>query len=122
VVASLLFDTNIVIDILAGVPDARRQYESCTEPAMSIITWMEVMVGVQPEEEEKILRFLATFIRFPLSLEIATKAIEVRRTSRLKLPDAIIFATALVEGRVLLTRNTRDFEPDAPNIRIPYRL
>ncbi len=118
----VIFDTNILIDILAGVPAARIEYESAEDRAISVVTWMEVMVGVKPEEEAKILRFLATFIQFPLSSAIAHKAVEVRRTSRQKLPDAIILATALVEGHLLLTRNTRDFQEDTSTVRIPYRL
>ena len=46
----------------------------------------------------------------------------VRYVCELKLPDAIIFATADVEGRLLVTRNTRDFSPDDPGVRVPYRI
>ncbi len=118
----MLFDTNIVIVILAGVPAARIEYESAEDRAISVVTWMEVMVGVKPEEEAKVLSFLATFIQFPLSSAIAEKAVEIRRTSHQKLPDAVILATAMVEGRTLLTRNTRDFQEDTATVRIPYRL
>jgi predicted nucleic acid-binding protein len=121
-VVAVLFDTNIVIDILAGVPAARIEYESAEDRAISVVTWMEVMVGVKPEEEAKVLSFLATFIQFPLSSAIAEKAVEIRRTSHQKLPDAVILATAMVEGRTLLTRNTRDFQEDTATVRIPYRL
>jgi predicted nucleic acid-binding protein len=41
---------------------------------------------------------------------------------RLRLPDAIILATAQVEGCNLLTRNTRDFSPSWPEIRVPYSI
>ena len=33
----------------------------------------------------------------------------MRRERRIKLPDAIILATAEIENRLLITRNTRDF-------------
>ncbi len=79
---SLLFDTNIIIDILAGIPAARKECESCSDRAISIVTWIEVMVGVKPEEETKILSFLGTFILFPLSPTIAQKTVEVRRSNR----------------------------------------
>jgi hypothetical protein len=46
----------------------------------------------------------------------------VRRERRLKLPDAIILATAETADRLLITRNTRDFPANDPGIRIPYRL
>jgi hypothetical protein len=40
----------------------------------------------------------------------------------MKLPDAIIQATAEGAGRVLITRNTRDFPASTPGVRIPYTL
>ena len=36
--------------------------------------------------------------------------------------DAIILATAQIRGRVLVTRNTRDFPANMPGIRVPYTL
>ena len=55
--------------------------------------------------------------------EIAERAASLRRERpRLKSPDAIILATALVRGRVLVTRNTKDFPATMPGIRVPYIL
>ncbi|MFY8099337.1 MAG: PIN domain-containing protein [Allorhizobium sp.] len=39
----------------------------------------------------------------------------------LKLPDAIVLATADREGCILVTRNAKDFDPNDPRIRLPYR-
>jgi predicted nucleic acid-binding protein len=36
--------------------------------------------------------------------------------------DAIILATAQSRGRVLITRNTKDFPAEMPGIRVPYTL
>ena len=55
--------------------------------------------------------------------EIAERAAALRRErSSLKSPDAIILATALIRGRVLVTRNIKDFPATMPGIRVPYRL
>ncbi len=118
----VLFDTNIVIDIFAGVQLAHDEYDRCPDRAISVITWMEVMAGAAPDEAAKFLSFLATFIQIPLSPAIAQQAVEVRRTSKLKLPDAIILATAQIEKRTLLTRNTRDFKAENLAVRVPYQL
>jgi len=118
----LLFDTNIVIDILGGVSAARAEYDQNPDRALSVITWIEVMVGVKPDEEAAVLSFLASFTLIPLSPAIAQKAVDVRRSTKQKLPDAIILATAQVENRILLTRNTRDFQPGMPLVRVPYTL
>jgi hypothetical protein len=58
----------------------------------------------------------------PISGEIAELTVNIRRSRRLKLPDAIILATARHLGCVLLTRNTKDFDPADPAVLVPYTL
>jgi predicted nucleic acid-binding protein len=51
-------------------------------------------------------------------MELAAK---LRSTSGLKLPDALILAAALEGNYMLVTRNTKDFDPAAwANVRVPY--
>ncbi len=117
-----LFDTNILIDYLNGVPAARKEldlYESC---AISIVTWMEVMSGGEPEVEAATRAFLNRFTVIPIEDGIAERAVKLRRERRLKLPDAVILATALEAGLLLVTRNTRDFGGKSPGVRHPYRV
>jgi predicted nucleic acid-binding protein len=40
-----LFDTNVLIDYLQGVSEAREELARFADAAISIVTWMEVMVG-----------------------------------------------------------------------------
>jgi hypothetical protein len=54
--------------------------------------------------------------------EIAEQAVILRRDHHLKLPDALIWATAQHEGCLLVTRNRKDFGSQTPGIRIPYKL
>lgn len=117
-----LFDTNIVIDYLVGVPQAAHEIERYSDRAISVVTWIEVLAGSEPDEEEDHQAFLRKFRLIAVSDAIAQEAVRIRRRTRLKLPDAIILASARVEGRVLITRNTRDFSPDLPGIRVSYRL
>jgi hypothetical protein len=58
----------------------------------------------------------------PLDLTISEHAVSLRRTHRMRLPDAIIWGTAKAYGAVLVTRNTKDFDPKWDGIRIPYML
>jgi predicted nucleic acid-binding protein len=44
-----LFDTNILIDYLNAVPEARDELLRYEQQAISIITWMEVLIGARPE-------------------------------------------------------------------------
>ena len=118
---SVLFDTNILIDYLGGISQARVEMEGYSRRAISIVTWMEVMAGTTREDERQIRAFLLAFSVLPVTAEVAERAFELRRQRKIKLPDAIIQATAQVEDRLLITRNTRDFPEHDPDIRIPYK-
>ncbi len=52
---------------------------------------------------------------------LARRAISIRREHRLKLPDAIVWASALGANALLVTRNTKDFPRDEPSVRFPYQ-
>jgi predicted nucleic acid-binding protein len=117
-----LFDTNILVDYLNAVPKARIELRRYREKAISIITWMEVMVGATSDVEDGTRSFLSTFDIIELDSEIAERAVSLRRDHRIKLPDATIWATAQTRAMLLVTRNTRDFAEDDPGIRMPYKL
>ncbi len=117
-----LFDTNILVDCVKGIQAARTEIESYPDRAISIITWMEVMVWATPANEAFFLEFLEKFVILPLTRAIAEQAVLNRRGSRLKLPDAIILATAQIEGRLLISRNTKDFPASMNGVRVPYTL
>lgn len=122
VTTPVLFDTCILIDYLRGVPQARTECDRHADRAISIITWMEVFAGATASDEDDTRMFLRNFHPVALTGEIAERAAMLRRTTKIKLPDAIILATAEVERRVLITRNTRDFLAGARGIRVPYTI
>lgn len=117
-----LFDTNILIDHLNAIPEARAEIERFENRAISVITWMEVMIGADAHLVEPTRRFLEGFKVIALDDEIANGAVALRRSHRIKLPDAVIWATAQTAGRLLVTRNTKVFPTDDPGIREPYAL
>lgn len=117
-----LFDTNIIIDYLKGAPEARRVIVENPERAISIITWIEVMAGPNAQMDGALRGFLASFDLIDLNEQVAEQAAAIRRTHRLKLPDAIIWASARTAGLMLLTRDLKDFPANDPGILIPYRL
>ena len=117
-----LFDTNILVDYLNAVPQARTEFQRYTEKAVSIVTWMEVMVGASRDVEAATRGFLSAFDTIALDSEIAERAVSLRRGHNVKLPDAIIWATAQVRAMLLVTRNTKDFATGDPGIRTPYKL
>ena len=117
-----LFDTNILIDYLNGVEQARDEFDRFPESLISVITWAEVMVGTKAEDEALVRKFLSRFRQIPLNSDIAEKAVLIRRETRIRLPDAIIRASAEVESALLVSRNTKDFPEEEPWVRVPYRL
>jgi predicted nucleic acid-binding protein len=117
-----LFDTCILIDYLRGVVQARAECDRHGDRAISIVTWMEVLAGATEANEEETRGFLGNFEVLALTREVAEGAVRIRKRRRLKLPDAVIQATAESEGRVLITRNTRDFPAGTAGVRVPYTL
>jgi toxin FitB len=76
----------------------------------SVIVKIEVLgYNDIPAKMQLLEEFLASATIFPLDDSVTQKTIELRRTKKMKLGDAIIAATALVYGVVILTRNTADF-------------
>lgn len=117
-----LFDTNILIDYLKGIEPAQAELARYRQPLISIVTWMEILAGVRNEEEGDVVEmFLRDFRVVEVTRAIARDAVEIRQASRVRLPDALIWASARHESALLVTRNTRDFPEDEPGIRIPYR-
>jgi predicted nucleic acid-binding protein len=122
-VVSALFDTNLLIDALAAMPEALTELQRYDTRAVSIISWIEVMTGVVSTEEEQATRsFLGHFDLLQLTEEIADRAAVIRRERRIKLPDAIIWASAQTGDLLLVTRNEKDFPADDPGVRVPYRV
>lgn len=119
----VVFDTNILIDYLSGIKGAKTEIGRYSSPAISLITWMEVLIGAESSEEEQaILGFLNRFEVVPITPAIAGLAVRLKREHRLRLPDAIIWATAQNRECLLVTRNTRDFPATHAGIRVPYKV
>ena len=118
VIPSPLFDSDVLIRALNGTEtlEARELLLSRDQLPISVITWMEVMAGATDRTEESTRRFLGRFVVKNITPEIAEQAVKLRKSLRLKLPDAIIYATALTSGLRLATFNTRDFPAGTPGV------
>jgi len=104
-----LLDTNFILGILKSDPLVLAQVSSrqlhVGECAYSAITRMELLGfhGITREEESLIQRKLDRLTYLPLAGNIENGVIDLRQTRKIKLPDAIIAATALCSGIELLT-------------------
>ena len=104
-----LFDNNILVDYLNGISAAKAEVDLYDDKAISIITWMEMQIGTDEADQMSVDRFLSKFTLLTLDAKVSAKAVALRRKRRIKLPDAIIWATALAESRLLVTRNVKNF-------------
>jgi predicted nucleic acid-binding protein len=109
---SYLIDTNIIIYHLNGDPVATEWLLSRQDKlAISIITKIEVLsYPFEKEEEKLVLKFLHQFELINISDNIIDATIHLRRQRKIKTPDAIIAATALVHDLCVCTRNIKDFK------------
>jgi hypothetical protein len=117
-----LFDSNILIDQLLGIDAASREIARYDDRAISIVTWIELLVGATPANMAAVTAFLERFHTVALDRAVAEEAAALRRTHRIKVPDAIVWASARLEDRLLVTRNTKDFPPGDPGVRHPYAV
>ncbi len=80
-------------------------------PNVSVVTKIEVLGFNAPDEHYQLLtNFMNDVTVLDLISTVVDISIEIRRKYKTKLPDAIIAATAIVYGLVLITRNTSDFK------------
>ncbi len=121
------FDSNILIDALKGLEPARDELRRATSGGarawISRMVWIEVLSKGSGDGLRRAEILLSGFGIDEMDVEIATRAASLRRErQRLRSPDAVILATAMLRGRVLVTRNTKDFPANMPGIRVPYTL
>ena len=124
-----LLDTNIVIYYLkAALPLKAMQLLNTIvddQPTLSVITKIEVLGFNSPNKEEQDFTTLFIEVADIINLDetIVAQTIELRKQLHIKLPDAIIAATAMVYNLTLLTRNTSDFNR-IPNLLLidPYLI
>jgi predicted nucleic acid-binding protein len=108
-----LLDTNTAIDYLDNkLPSKSTELIDAIPIYISVISRMELLVW--PNATFEHLQILNLFIKassvYNLDEAIILKTIELRNTYKIKLPDAIIAATAIAHELTLISRNLKDFK------------
>lgn len=104
--AKVLFDTDVLIAHLIGPPVLTDEFAGSS---YSSISRAELYSG-KNVDEEMVDRLLGQFDEITIDRAIAEEAGRIRRVHRIKLPDALIAATAITAKRPLFTRNKKDFK------------
>jgi predicted nucleic acid-binding protein len=104
-VADVLVDTDVFIDHLRGAVELKAGRHRLH---YSVVTRAELFAG--STASGTIAALLEPLRELPVDRTIAERAGRVRRETKIRLPDALIAATALEHDLQLVSRNRRDFE------------
>ena len=110
-----LIDSNVIIDYAANrlTDEANKYVENLfnNDFIISVVTLIEVLgYNDLPGKIKELEMFLNESYVFQLEQNIIQETILIRRNHKIKLGDAIIAATAITHGLIVMTRNTKDFE------------
>ena len=123
-----LFDTNILIDHLKGKAVATKILQGCVSEglllACSVITRIELLNGMRPEEEKILEGLLSSFEKIAVSDGIAVQAGKYmniyRKSHGINMADAIIAASAKDAHCQLYTLNIKHYPMKDIEVIKPY--
>lgn len=117
---NVIFDTNIVIYLSKKLLAPEEVFAENMTYSISIISKMELLgYAFKNTLEEKYINELIDSLNIiPLNDAVVNSTIAIRKVNRIKLPDAIIYATAQVMNGKLLTNNITDFEKINGNVEL----
>jgi predicted nucleic acid-binding protein len=110
--ARVVLDSNVIIYISQEKLELKNLPPEYDEILISSVSYMEVLGFIFPdlEKEKSLIEFTDTLSIVETNFEIRKKVIEYRKKKRIKLPDAIILATAAIMKADLFTYNMNDFQ------------
>lgn len=109
---NIIFDTNILIYLSKKIIKPEKIFEKDVVYYISVISKMELLgYAFRNRFEEEFLTNLINSLNVvPLSDAIVDTTITLRKNNKIKLPDAIVYATAQVLNGKLFTNNIADFD------------
>lgn len=108
----MLLDSNVIIYALQSDQTALRQFIQDNEPAVSLVSYAEVLgyhcLSVQ--ERQFLEEFFEASNSLPITDDVAKDAVRLRQQRRISLGDALIAGTVLTYNLTLITHNVEDFD------------
>jgi len=114
--SKILIDTNIAIGYIGNRLNVQSMDKLDSlfnnQYHLSVINKIEMLgyPDLNKNEEEKFKLLINHSIMHPIDDKTIEMTINIRKKNRIKLPDAIIAATCLINRLDILTLNTKDFE------------
>ena len=108
----MLLDSNTVIYAIKPEFSKLRELIAKQNPAVSVISYLEVL-GYQKltiEDERDFREFFQSTLMIPISQWVLENAVKLRQQRKMSLGDAIVAATAMLNGSTLVTANVKDFQ------------
>ena len=123
-----LVDTDILIDVGKGVPEAvdlLKNIKATSTAAISVVTQMELIVGCRDKKElREVDKFLRQFNIIAIDEAIANQSVDLLHlyylSHNLLIADSLIAATALVLGVPFVSKNQRDYRFIQDLNLVPY--
>ena len=107
-----LLDTNAVLDFLGNKlsNNARVILSQIIDEEINLSAINKIELLGFSRIEQELIEFVSFANVYSITDEIVEKTIEIRRVYKIKLPDAIIAATAVYHKFTLITNNIKDFK------------
>ena len=109
---NIVLDTNILIYLSKKLIKPEKIFEENAVFYISVISKMELLgYAFKNQFEEEFLVYLINALNVvPLDNAIVDTTIQLKKINKIKLPDAIVYATAEVLNGKLFTNNIADFD------------
>jgi predicted nucleic acid-binding protein len=107
-----LIDTNVILDFLGGkLPEKTELFLSeIIDDRINLSAINKIELLGFSNVEQVLIDLVSFAVIYHIDNEIIEKTIELRKKYVIKLPDAIIAATAIVNDLILISHNFKDFQ------------
>jgi predicted nucleic acid-binding protein len=123
-----LIDTNVVSDFFsASLPiSGMLLMDKAIDdiPNISIISQIELLCWkTDKKTTQNMIDFISDCLILDITPEVIINCVNLRKSKKIKTPDAIIAATALAFGYTIITNNEKDFK-NIKGLKIanPYKM